>query len=172
MPRTWTWAANDQTTELLLPCNQQPSQSSIYASVVYPAYASMCYQNFVRSWIFITKVLTEINLYPTTEMKPARNPMSSAPQGWITMLATDPTATPPASVAFWIWVCACVCVCMHACTCMWCMHVYVCVCVVVHMCVSLLIKPGMCTLQFESRWLICFFLFFFGGDCLCVNRER
>ena len=137
MPRTWTWAASDQTTELLLPCNQQSSQSSIYASVVHPAYASMCYQNFVRSWTFITRVLTEINLYPNTEMKPARNPMSNAPQGWITMLATDPTATPPASVAFWMWVCACVCV--HAC-------VYVCVCVVVHvhmcMCVSLLIKPG------------------------------
>ena len=49
--------------------------------------------------------LTEKYWYPTTETKPAKNPMSSAPQGWITMSATDPTATPPANVAFWMWVC-------------------------------------------------------------------
>jgi len=40
-------------------------------------------------------------------MNPAKNPMSIPAQGWINMLATDPTATPPANVAFWMWVCVC-----------------------------------------------------------------
>ena len=46
------------------------------------------------------EILTVMYLYPITETKPAKNPMSSPPQGWITMSATDPTATPPANVAF------------------------------------------------------------------------
>ena len=35
----------------------------------------------------------------------AAEPNEHSPQGWINMSATEPTATPPARVAFWIWPC-------------------------------------------------------------------
>ena len=46
------------------------------------------------------QVRTVTNVYPTQLIIPARNPMRIAPHGWITMLASVPTATPPARVEF------------------------------------------------------------------------
>ena len=44
--------------------------------------------------------LTERYVYPKTEMNPASIPIRSDAQGWMTMSAIAPTATPPARVAF------------------------------------------------------------------------
>ena len=44
-------------------------------------------------------------LYPTTLIVPAKKPIRIAPHGSITILASVPTATPPANVAF----CTCTC---------------------------------------------------------------
>ena len=40
---------------------------------------------------------------PNTDSNPATVPMVRAPTGSIIRLAEVPTATPPASVAFWMW---------------------------------------------------------------------
>lgn len=40
--------------------------------------------------------------YPRTEMIPDITPINNAPCGPISRLHTDPTATPPANVAFWM----------------------------------------------------------------------
>lgn len=47
--------------------------------------------------------LTVKNLYPNTLMIPAPMPTATAPPAPICILQTDPTATPPASVEFWMW---------------------------------------------------------------------
>jgi hypothetical protein len=41
------------------------------------------------------------NANPTVDRTPANAPIVSAPAGWRFSAAADPTATPPASVAFW-----------------------------------------------------------------------
>jgi len=41
---------------------------------------------------------TDRYLYPNTDRNPAAQPTSNAPQGWMAMSATEPTATPPAKV--------------------------------------------------------------------------
>jgi len=46
---------------------------------------------------------TVIYWYPTVDNNPAPDPMIKAPNGRIIKLATAPTATPPAKVAFWMW---------------------------------------------------------------------
>ncbi len=40
------------------------------------------------------------NLNPTVEITPAVIPIAIAPNGWMSMSAQVPTATPPANVAF------------------------------------------------------------------------
>lgn len=47
-------------------------------------------------------ILTERNRYPITERVPANMPIIMAPYGPIMRLHTDPTATPPAKVEFWM----------------------------------------------------------------------
>lgn len=52
---------------------------------------------------FVTEILTVKYLYPNTLMTLAPIPTTSAPPAPMYMLHTDPTATPPARVEFWIW---------------------------------------------------------------------
>jgi hypothetical protein len=40
--------------------------------------------------------------YPATDTNPAMQPMRRAAHGSITRSAEEPTATPPANVAFWM----------------------------------------------------------------------
>ena len=40
------------------------------------------------------------NWKPSVDTMPANEPISMAPNGWMPMSATAPTATPPANVAF------------------------------------------------------------------------
>lgn len=44
-----------------------------------------------------------MNRYPTTDKIPAKDPTPIAPTAPNRKLANDPTATPPAKVAFCIW---------------------------------------------------------------------
>ena len=50
----------------------------------------------------VITLLTDKNLYPTIDIVPPMNPINSPAHGPINISATEPIATPPANVAFWI----------------------------------------------------------------------
>lgn len=56
--------------------------------------------NEFRVLTFVSALLTERYLYPSTEIVPARNPTIMEPNGVSIISPAVPTATPPAKAAF------------------------------------------------------------------------
>lgn len=58
------------------------------------------YEWFIALTPFVSALLTEMYLYPSTEIAPARNPTIMEPNGVSIISPAVPTATPPANAAF------------------------------------------------------------------------